>query len=179
MESLKEKYKSRKILIRKAIAAEEKTRGRLASQIKEVDQYCLRGHRPSLQANKYQQEMGQGQGHTKDPRQQEPKPSSSAPQTHQRNEAKRNEGKKFWRDKKLCHCQDQKEQIYLRQNSAASSTSATGANSSSNSKRKDLSHITSFTYFNCNKKGDFASNCSEPPKNQLKNQLQSRRSLRW
>ena len=75
MESSEEEYKSWEVLIRKATAAEEKTRGRPASQIKEVDQYCPRGHRPSLQANKHQQEKGQGQSQIKHLRQQEPKPS--------------------------------------------------------------------------------------------------------
>ena len=69
MESSEEEYKNWEILIRKATAAEEKTRGRPASQIKEVDQYCSRGHRPSLQANKHQQEKVQGQGPIKDLRQ--------------------------------------------------------------------------------------------------------------
>ena len=54
MESLEEEYKNWEILIRKAIAAEEKTRGRPALQIKEVDQYYPQGHRSSLQANKHQ-----------------------------------------------------------------------------------------------------------------------------
>ena len=54
MKSLEEEYKNLEVLIRKVIAAEDKTRGRPALQIKEVDQYYPQGHRPSLQANKYQ-----------------------------------------------------------------------------------------------------------------------------
>ena len=60
MESSEEEYKSWEVLIRKTIASEEKTQGRPASQIKEIDQYYPWGHRPSLQANKYQQEKRQG-----------------------------------------------------------------------------------------------------------------------
>ena len=60
MESSKEKYKNWAILIRKAIATEEKTQGPLALQIKEVDQYCSEGHYPSLQVNKHQQKKRQG-----------------------------------------------------------------------------------------------------------------------
>ena len=164
MESSEEEYKNWEVLIRKATAAEEKTRGRPASQIKEVDQYCLRGHRPSLQANKHQQEKGQGQGHIKDPRQQEPKPSSSAPQPHQRNEANRSEGKKFRRDKKLRRRQEQREHNNSRENSAAGSTPVTGANSSGGFKKKDNSGI---VFYNCNKKGHISQNCSEPQKDNL------------
>ena len=87
MEIFKKEYKNWEVLIRKAIAAEEKTWGRLASQIKKVDQYCHQGHHPSLQANKHQQKKRQGQGHIKVPHQYEPKPLSSAPQLHQRNKA--------------------------------------------------------------------------------------------
>ena len=76
MESSEKEYKNKEVLIRKATAAEEKTGGRPASQIKEVDQYCPRGHHPSLQTNKHRQEKRQGQGYIKDPRQQEPKPST-------------------------------------------------------------------------------------------------------
>ena len=159
IESSEEEYKNWGVLIRKTTAAEEKTRGRPALQIKKVDQYCPRGHRPSLQANKHQQEKEQGQGHIKDPRQQEPKPSSSAPQPHQRNEANRSEGKKFRRDKKLRRRQEQKEQSNSRENLAAGSTSATGANSSSGLKKKENSKI---VCYNCNKKGHISRNCSEP-----------------
>ena len=59
MESSEEEYKTWEILIWKVTAAEEKTRGRPVSQIKEVYQYYSRGHRLSLQVNKpHQQAMG-------------------------------------------------------------------------------------------------------------------------
>ena len=75
MEILEEEYKNWEVLIRKATAVEEKTRGLPTSQIEEVDQYCPQGHRPSLQANKsHQQPMGQGQGPIKDSHQQDSKP---------------------------------------------------------------------------------------------------------
>ena len=125
MESQEEEFENWDVLIRKATAAEAKTRRRPASQIKEVDQYCPRGHRPSLQANKpHQQAMRQGQGPMKAPCQQEPKPSGPAPP--QRNEGNRSEEKKFRRDKKLRRRQEQKEQNNPRDNSAAGSTPATG-----------------------------------------------------
>ena len=53
MESSEEEYKNWEVLIRKATVAEEKTRGQSTLQIKEIDQYCSRGHCPGLQANKY------------------------------------------------------------------------------------------------------------------------------
>ena len=68
MESSEKGHKNWEVLIRKAIVAEEKTRGQPALQIKKVDQYCPKGYRPILQANKYQQEKRQKQGHIKDPR---------------------------------------------------------------------------------------------------------------
>ena len=159
MESSEEEYKNWKVLIRKATTAEKKTRGRPTSQIKEVDQYRPRGHRPRLQANKYQQEKGQGQGPMKDPCQQKPKPSSSAPQLHQCNEANRSERKKFRCNKKICRRQEQKGQNNLRENSAAGSTPTTRANSSGGFKKKDNSGI---VCYNCNKKGHISRNCSEP-----------------
>ena len=106
MESSEEEYKNWKVLIRKAIAAEEKIRGWPASQIKKVDQYCLQGHRPSLQAKKHQQEKRQGESLIKNPCQQEYEISSSAPQPQQRNEANRSKGENFWCDKKLYRHQD-------------------------------------------------------------------------
>ena len=108
MESSEEEYKNWEVLIRKAIAAEKKTRGWPTLLIKEVDQYYPQGHRPSLQANKHQQEKEQGQDNIKDPRQQELKSSSLAAQPHQCNEANQSKGKNFWRDKKLRCCQKQK-----------------------------------------------------------------------
>ena len=74
MESPEEEYKNWDVLIRKVTAAEEKTRHRPASQIKEVDQYCPRGHHPSLQANKpHHHGIAKGQGIMKDPQQPEHK----------------------------------------------------------------------------------------------------------
>ena len=159
MESSEEKYKNWEVLIRKATVAEEKTRGRPVSQIKEVDQYYPRGHRPSLQANEHQQEKEQGQGYIKDHHPQESKPSSSAPQPHQCNEVNWSERKKFRSDKKLRRCQEQKEQSNSRENLAAGSTPATGANSSSGFKKKENFGI---VCYNCNKKGHISRNCSEP-----------------
>ena len=55
------------MLIRKTTAIEEKTCRRPTSQIKEVDQYCLRGSCPSLQANKpHYHGIVQGQAIMKD-----------------------------------------------------------------------------------------------------------------
>ena len=67
MESQEEKFQNWNVLIRKATAAEAKTRRQSASQIQEVDQYCLRSHCPSLQSNKHQQEKRQGQSPVKNP----------------------------------------------------------------------------------------------------------------
>ena len=157
MESLEEKYKNWEVLIRKATAVEKKTWGRPTLQIREVDQYCLRSHGPSLQTNKHQQEKGQGQGPVKDLLQQEPKPSSLAPQ--QQNKVNRTEGNKFWREKKLCRRQEPKKQNYLREKLTAGSTPTTGANSSGGFKKKENSGI---VCYNCNKKGHISQNCSEP-----------------
>ena len=158
MESQEEEFRNWDVLIRKATAVESKTQRRPASQIKELDQYCPRGHRPSLQANKsHQQAIRQGQDPMKDPYQHEPKPSGPALQ--QRNEANRSEEKKFRRDKKICRRQEQKEQNNPRENLAAGSTPATGANSSGGFKKKDNSGI---VCYNCNKKGHISRNCSEP-----------------
>ena len=160
MENSEEENKNWEVLIRKATAAKKKSRGRPASQIKEVDQYCSWGHRPSLQANKHQQEKGYGQGPMKDLCQQELKPSSSAPQ--KRKKANWSERKKFWLYKKLRRCQEQKEQNNSRKNSASDSTPATGANYSDRFKKKDNSGI---IYYKCNKKGHISQNCSEPRRN--------------
>lgn len=71
----------------------------------------------------------------------------SVPQ--QRNEANQSEEKKFWQSKKLCRRQKQKKQINLRENFAASSTSAIGINSSGGSKKNDNFGK---VFYNCNKK---------------------------
>ena len=67
--------------------------------------------------------------------------------------------KKFWRDKKLCRRQEQKEQNNPRENLAAGNTFATGDNSSGGSKKKDNFGIICYNY---NKKGHISQNCSEP-----------------
>ena len=76
MENSKKEYKNWEILIRKVIVAEEKTRGRPALQIKEVDQYCPQSHRANLRVNKYQHEKVKDHGHINDPHQQDTKPLS-------------------------------------------------------------------------------------------------------
>ena len=154
MASSKEEYKNWEVIVRKAIADEEKTWGQPALQIKEVDQYSPQGHHPSLQANKYQQVKRQGQDLIHDILHQKHKPSSSAPQ--QCNEANRSKGNKFWYDKKLRHCQEQSEQNNPKDNTAVGSTITTGANSSGDFKKKDN---TAIICYNCNKKGHISRIC--------------------
>ena len=158
MESSEKKHNNWEVLIRKATVVEGKIRGLSILQIREVDQYCPRGHYPNLQGNKpHQQAMGQGQGPMKNPRQQDPKLSGPLPQ--QRNEANRSEEKKFRCEKKLCRCQEQKEQNNPRENSAVDSTPVTGANFLGGFKKKANCGI---VCYNCNKKGHISKNYSEP-----------------
>lgn len=143
-------------LVRTANRAEAKAR---IHDYHHLDQRCPKGKRPLKLTLKDSNEQSPEKTKTAPP--QKAGGSSQSQRAEQGSEANRNEEKKSRRDKKHRRRQEQKEQ---KDNSGG--TPATGANSSGGSKKKDLSHI---TCFNCDKKGHFASNCSEPPKNKSKN----------
>ena len=95
-----------------------------------------------------------------------PKPSNSSPAG-----SSEKSDKKAWRKKKKHRRLDQQRDQGRKD---TSSTPTPGANSGT---RKDMSQI---TCFNCNKKGHYLRNCSEPRKNVLKNQYRCRRPpLQW
>lgn len=165
MDSPEEEYESWDVLIRKATAAKEKARRRPALQINEVDLYCPRGHRPSLQANKaHHHGMVHGQGIMKDPRQQEPKEKNfgSAPQPT--NDAK---------SKKRKRPQYTKPRETSQSTSSPNNLEAPGATGSPKKKQKQQpnkdKHLSNIICYNCDKKGHYASKCPEPPKNMSKN----------
>ena len=159
MEQRGREHNSLEKLDKKEIDAKAKASLQPSSILREMDQHCLRGNRPAYSTMAKSQASS-----TRNPRDNLvkkpppfliPKPSNSSP-----NESSETSDKKVWREKKKHRRLDQQRDQGQKD---SSSTPATGANSGT---WKDMSQI---TYFNCDKKGQYSRNCSEPRKNVSKN----------
>ena len=146
-------------LVEKAIEVQVKVNFLPSSFVRDMDQRCPQGNRPTT--------MSKSQASsTRDPRDE---PSldkvlaSNKPPHFSRSENGDTSDKKARKEKKKKQCRRDVEQA------GKDPTPATGVNASSTKThpwRKDPSLI---TCYNCNKKGHYADHCSEPRKNASKN----------
>ena len=152
-------------IVKKAVAAEAKANLRSQATTKDMDQHCPWGSRSANSTAA----KNQGQS-IKDPREEEPKvraPESSTPRS-----SNPESSAKARREKK-----DRRRREQRGRRGQGSSTPATGVNAAepveakknddrnrnhSGGATRDLNQV---RCYNCNKKGHYASNCTEPPKN--------------
>ena len=152
-------------IVKKAVAAEAKANLRSRATTKDMDQHCPRGSRSANSTAA----KNQGQS-IKDPREEEPKvraPESSTPRS-----SNPESSAKARREKK-----DRRRREQRGRRGQGSSTPANGVNAAEpvEAKKNDdqnRNHLGGATRdlnqvrcYNCNKKGHYASNCTEPPKN--------------
>ena len=143
-----------KEMVQRAVNTEAKAGLRSSTMVRDSDTRCPKGHRPSH--NTSLKVQTQGSKDLSRPKETKPKDPKSAP-SHD-NVAKspkkddRKDKKKRFQGQKREHTRERKEQ-----------TSATNVNTTNvlkkKKKRRDISEI---TCFNCDKKGHFASDCTEP-----------------
>ena len=141
-------------MVQRVVNAEAKAGLRSSTIVWDSDACYPRGHRPSHNTSSKMQTQG-----SKDlsrPRKTKPKDSKSAPSRD--NAAKspkkddRKDKKKRFRGQRREHIEERKEQ-----------TPATNVNTTNVLKKKKKRHdVSEITYFNCDKKGHFASDCTKP-----------------
>ena len=117
--------------------------------VRELDPRCPRGHRPSH--NTSSKVQTQGFSHKDSPRSEEPKPNDLK-LVPSRNDAKEPAKKKDKKEKK-------KKLRNQRREHTSKQTPATRVNT------KVLKKMIKARCFTCNKKGHYANQCIEPPKN--------------
>ena len=151
-------------IVKKAVAAEAKANLWSQATTKDMDQHCPRGSRSANSTAA----KNQGQS-IKDPREEEPK--VRAPELSTPRSSNPEPSAKARREKKDRRRREQHRRV------EESSTPATGVNAAepveakknddrnrnrSGGATRDLNQV---RCYNCNKKGHYASNCTEPPKN--------------
>ena len=141
-------------LVAKAVRDEAKAGLRPSSYVRETDLWCLRGNRPAHTTVHKLQTQGavNRRDDSKAPKGPASTPTFASTQDYESSDkAQKDKKKKQYKDKK-----DFREP-------RDSSTPATGVNKPvvNSKKKKDISEI---TYYNCNKKGHFATKCLESRK---------------
>ena len=141
-------------MVQRAVNAEAKAGLRSSTMVRESDARCPRGHRPSH--NTSSKVQTQGSSHKDSPRSEEPKHKEPkpAPSRDDAAEPAKKEDKK-----------DKKKKLQNRRREQNKQTPATGDNAEVPRKKRKRRDSNEVTYFNCDKKGHYASNCTEPPKN--------------
>ena len=143
-----------KEMVQRAVNAEVKAGLRSSTIVRDSDARCPRGHRLSHNTSlKVQTQGSKDLSRPKETKPKDPKSASSrddAAESPKKNDRK--DKKKRFRGQRRKHTGERKEQ-----------TPATNINTTNVSKKKkkrrDISEI---TCFNCDKKGHFASDCTEP-----------------
>ena len=142
-----------KKMVQRAVNAKAKAGLRSSTMVWDLDACCPKGHRPSH--NTSLKVQSQGSNNKDSSRSQEPKPKDLKPALPCDNSAaepakkkdRKNKKKKF-REQRREYTEEWKEQ-----------TPATGVNKVAPKKKLKV------RYFNCDKKGHYANNCTEPSKN--------------
>ena len=141
-----------KEMVQKAVNAKAKAGLRSSTIVRGSDARCSRGHRPSH--NTFSKVQTQGSKNSS--RSEEPKPKDLKPAPSRDNAAEPTKKE----DRK-----DKKKRLRNRRRKQNKQTLATGDNTEAPKKKKKRCDPSKVTCFNCDKKGHYASNCTEPPKN--------------
>ena len=140
-----------KEMVQRAGNAEAKAGLRSSTMVRDSDVRCLRGYRPSH--NTSSKVQTQGSSHKNSPRTKESKnkdPKLALPRGNTAEPAKK---------------EDKKKKPWERKRERNKQTLATSDNTEAPKKKKKRRDSSKVTYFNCDKKDYYASNCTEPPKN--------------
>ena len=159
MEQWGQEHDSWNKFVEKAIDAKAKAILQPPSILRKMDQRCPRGNRPAY-STVAKSQAPSTRASRDDPVEKLPPPSALKPSNSLPAGSSETSDKKARREKKKHRRLDQQRDQGRKD---TSSTPATGANSGT---RKDMSQI---TYFNCNKKGHYSRNYSEPRKDVSKN----------
>ena len=141
-------------MVQRAVNAEAKAGLRSSTIVRDSDARCPRGHRPSH--NTSSKVQTQGSKDLSRPKETKPKDPKSAPSRDDAAESPKKDDKKDkkkrFRGQRREHTGERKEQ-----------TPATNVHITDISeKKKERRDVSEITYFNCDKKGYFVSNCTKP-----------------
>ena len=137
----------------RTVNAEAKAGLRASTMVQDSDIRCPRGYRPSNSTAAKVQTQGTKDSHPEEPKVKEIRPTLFRAEASKLSEQARKEKKK----KKHQERQDKNQ-------TPASTANATEVQQKKKKKNQDRD-VSTVTYFNCNKKGHYASTCTEPPKN--------------
>ena len=139
-------------MVQRAVNAEAKVGLRSSTMVRKSDACCPRGHCLSHNtSSKVQTQGSKDSSHSEEPKPKDPKP---APSRDDAAELAKKEDRK-----------DKKKKLQNRRQKRNKQTPATGDNTEAPKKKKKRRDLSKVTYFNCDKKGHYANDCTKPPKN--------------